>query len=191
RGGDVRQKGTETSLIEQFLYPRRGPGEMWEVVAERVAVAGGTIRMRHRVDRLEMESQRITSVEAVEGETGRRVRVEAPDLVVSTMPLRSLVRAVAPEEAVPEPVREVAEGLVYRDFLIVGLLLKRLAGKAPREGLLCDNWIYIQEPGVKAGRLQVFNNWSPYLVADPDTVWVGLEFFCNEGDPLWGEADEP
>jgi protoporphyrinogen oxidase len=87
-------------------------------------------------------------------------------------------------------VRAVAEGLVYRDFLIVGLLLKRLAGKAPREGMLRDNWIYIQEPGVQAGRLQVFNNWSPYLVADPDTVWVGVEYFCNEGDPLWREPDE-
>ncbi|HLT47522.1 MAG TPA: NAD(P)/FAD-dependent oxidoreductase [Rubricoccaceae bacterium] len=191
RDGGARQKGTETSLIEQFLYPRRGPGEMWEVVAARVAGAGGAIRMRHRVDRLRMEDGRVAAVEAVEEETGRRVRVEAPDFVVSTMPLRTLVRALVPFEAVPSRVRAVAEGLVYRDFLIVGLLLKRLAGKAPGEGLLRDNWIYIQEPGVKAGRLQVFNNWSPYLVADPATVWVGVEFFCNEGDPLWGEADEP
>jgi protoporphyrinogen oxidase len=190
RDEGVRQKGTEASLIEQFLYPRRGPGEMWETVARRVAEVGGAIRMHHRVDRLEIQDGRVAAVEALDGVDGARVRVEAPALVVSTMPVRSLVRAMAPPEAVPPAVRAVAEGLVYRDFLIVGLLLKRLAGKAPREGMLRDNWIYIQEPGVQAGRLQVFNNWSPYLVADPDTVWVGVEYFCNEGDPLWREPDE-
>jgi protoporphyrinogen oxidase len=190
RNGDARQKGTETSLIEQFLYPRRGPGEMWEVVAGRVEGEGGQIRMRHRVDRLVVEGNRIAAVEARDEETGRRVRAEAPAFVVSTMPIRSLVRSLDPPEAVPEEPRAVAEGLVYRDFLIVGLLLKRLAGKAPREGMIRDNWIYIQEPGVLAGRLQVFNNWSPYLVADPDTAWVGVEYFCNEGDPLWTEEDD-
>ena len=192
RGGDVRQKGTETSLIERFLYPRRGPGEMWEAVAARAEAAGAEIRMRHAADRVELTGepgrQTVTAVEAV-GPDGDRERFEAPALVVSTMPLRALGAAVEPAAAVPAEAAEVAAGLQYRDFLIVGLLLKRLAGKTPAEGILPDTWIYLQEPGVVAGRMQIFNNWSPYLVADPDTVWVGVEYFVTEGDALWTSDD--
>ena len=92
----------------------------------------------------------------------------------------------------PDNVREVADGLMYRDFITVGLLLKKLKLRQGQRGRHArrDNWIYIQEPDVLVGRLQIFNNWSPYLVADPDTVWLGLEYFCNEGDELWTMADE-
>ena len=189
RGGDVRQKGTETSLIERFLYPRRGPGEMWERVAERAEAAGAEVRLTCSVDRIEVVGepgrQRVAAVEAACPDG--RVRFDAPALVVSTMPIRALAEAAG--EAVPEDVAEVARGLAYRDFLIVGLLLKRLAGRTPAQGILPDTWIYLQEPGVVAGRLQIFNNWSPYLVADPDTVWVGVEYFVTEGDSLWTRDD--
>jgi protoporphyrinogen oxidase len=188
--GDVRQRGTETSLIERFLYPRRGPGEMWEAVAARAEAAGAEVRLHHAVDSLEVEgepgAQRVAAVEA-HGPGGERVRVEAPALVVSTMPVRALAAAV--DGPVPAEAAAAAAGLEYRDFLIVGLLLRRLAGKTPAEGILPDTWIYLQEPGVQAGRLQIFNNWSPYLVADADTVWVGVEYFCAEGDDLWTSRD--
>jgi protoporphyrinogen oxidase len=116
--------------------------------------------------------------------------VEA-DWFVSTMPVRELVLGLVPEA--PQPVREIAAGLEYRDFLIVGLLLRRLQPNAEGSGplnLVPDNWIYVQEPGVKVGRLQIFNNWSPYLVRDPGTVWLGMEYFCREGDELWRMSDE-
>jgi protoporphyrinogen oxidase len=103
------------------------------------------------------------------------------------MPVRALAAAV--DGPVPAEAAAAAAGLEYRDFLIVGLLLRRLAGKTPAEGILPDTWIYLQEPGVQAGRLQIFNNWSPYLVADADTVWVGVEYFCAEGDDLWTSRD--
>ncbi|HET97791.1 MAG TPA: hypothetical protein ENN98_03700, partial [Desulfurivibrio alkaliphilus] len=115
------------------------------------------------------------------------------DFCFSTMPVRELIAALEP---VPEPVREVAAGLVYRDFLTVGLLFKKMrrnpgAGRAAsgEQGRPPDNWIYIQESDLRLGRLQIFNNWSPWLVRDQETVWVGLEYFCNEGDDLWEMAD--
>jgi protoporphyrinogen oxidase len=179
----------QTSLIERFLYPKYGPGLMWEVAAERLAARGVRIVFNSRVTRLEHAGGRIRAVRAVAPDGGE-TRYEA-DEFVSTMPVRDLVRGLEPV-APPRP-REIAEGLEYRDFLIVGLLLRRLspgtAGSGPLN-LVPDNWIYVQEPGVKVGRLQIFNNWSPYLVRDPATVWIGLEYFCSEGDELWRMSDE-
>jgi len=108
------------------------------------------------------------------------------------MPVRDLVAAMTPPP--PPPVAHVAAGLVYRDFITVGLLLRKLrvrsgGGRGETSGLVPDNWIYIQERDVRIGRLQIFNNWSPFLVRDPDTVWLGLEYFCNEGDDLWSMSD--
>lgn len=181
------QKGTETSLIERFLYPRRGPGEMWEEVARQVEASGGEIHFDTRVDGLGLDGDRITRVEAQKA-SGERVTFENPALVISTMPLRTLVASI--DGPVAPEAQEVAEGLVYRDFLIVGLLMDRLAGATPQDpDWLQDNWIYIQEPGVRAGRLQVFNNWSPYMVTDPSKAWVGVEYFVNEGDDLWVRDD--
>ena len=118
----------------------------------------------------------------VERRTGERKTIQA-DYFFSTMPIKELIRALDAE--VPGPCNEVSDGLMYRDFITVGLLLKRLKIKEDRprtEACLSDNWIYIQEPDVLVGRMQIFNNWSPYLVADPDKVWVGLEYFCYETD---------
>jgi protoporphyrinogen oxidase len=178
---DVLQKGTETSLIEKFLYPKYGPGQLWEHVACLVKDNGGEVRSGCRVTKLHTEGDRVVAVEAVDqaGETS----TIPTDYVFSTMPIRELIRGLDCE--VPANVREVSDGLVYRDFVTVGLLADRLAVTEPDGGLLKDTWIYIQEPDVLLGRLQIFNNWSPYMVADPEKVWIGLEYFCYETDPLW------
>jgi protoporphyrinogen oxidase len=183
---DVAQKGTDTSLIERFLYPKFGPGQLWEHVAEKVAAMGGEIHMGLKVEGIETSGNTVTAVEAVT-ESGERVRFSG-DYFLSTMPMRDLVRAMRTD--VPGNVREVAEGLEYRDFITVGILANRLDVTEPEGGLIRDTWIYIQEPDVLLGRLQIFNNWSPYMVADPTKVWIGLEYFCYETDALWSMADE-
>src|SRR5689334_18439217 len=122
--------------------------------------------------------------------SGKTQLVEG-DYFFSTMPVKELIRGMAPEA--PANVREVADGLIYRDFITVGLLVPRLKVKENSrkgEGLIRDNWIYVQEPDVMVGRLQIFNNWSPYMVADPNTVWLGLEYFCNESDKLWKMSND-
>jgi protoporphyrinogen oxidase len=186
---DIAQKGTDTSLIERFMYPKFGPGQLWEHVADLIRQKGGEIHMGWKVDRLnfsEGSPLRVASIEAV-NEKGER-KTFAGDFFFSTMPMRELVRAM--QIPVPANVLEVSDGLQYRDFITVGLLADRLKVKEPDGGLLKDTWIYIQEPDVLLGRLQIFNNWSPYLVSDPSKVWIGLEYFCYDTDDLWKMADD-
>jgi protoporphyrinogen oxidase len=185
-GGDLAQKGTDTSLIERFMYPKFGPGQLWEYVADLIREKGGEIHMGWKVDRIHCEGKRVVSIDAV-NEAGER-QTFAGDYFFSTMPMRELVEAM--DAPVPENVREVSAGLQYRDFITVGLLVDRLKVKEPDGGLLKDTWIYVQEPDVILGRLQIFNNWSPYLVADPTKVWIGLEYFCYDTDDLWKMPDE-
>jgi protoporphyrinogen oxidase len=190
KDGRIGQKTVETSLIEQFLYPKFGPGQMWETVAEEIVRRGGTIQMNHRVTELHVCDGRISAVGAINSENNHATTCPA-DYVFSTMSVNELIRAM--KSPIPDSVREIAEGLVYRDFITVGLLLKKLkVTEKGQRGIqpVSDNWIYIQEPEVKLGRLQIFNNWSPYMVADPKTVWLGLEYFCNEGDSLWSLSNE-
>jgi protoporphyrinogen oxidase len=184
--GDLAQKGTDTSLIERFMYPKFGPGQLWEHVADQIREMGGEIHMGWKVDRIHCESRRVVSIEAVNAQGERQTF--AGDYLFSTMPMRELVEAM--DAPVPENVREVSSGLQYRDFITVGLLADRLKVKEPDGGLLKDTWIYVQEPDVILGRLQIFNNWSPYLVADPTKVWIGLEYFCYDTDDLWKMPDE-
>ena len=184
--GDVAQKGVDTSLIERFLYPKFGPGQLWEHVADKVVAGGGEIHMGLTVDRILTDGVRVTALEAVNAE-GVRQRFTG-DFYLSTMPMRDLVRAL--DADVPANVREVSEGLEYRDFITVGVLANKLTVREPDGGLIKDTWIYIQEPDVLLGRLQVFNNWSPYMIDDPTKVWIGLEYFCYETDPLWAMPDE-
>ena len=189
--GDTAQKGTETSLIERFLYPKFGPGQMWEEVARRVALRGGTIQLGARIVGIERTDLNITAVDVRDESTGA-VRTIPCDYLISTMPVRELVGFLKPADS---QVLQIAEGLPYRDFVTVGLLLRKMTLPNNRQsptspnGMPPDNWIYIQEPDVRIGRLQVFNNWSPWMVADPDTVWLGLEYFCREGDDLWSMGD--
>jgi len=185
-----QQEARETSLITRFYYPKLGPGQMWETVASQVSAAGGRIRYGARVDGVRMEGGRVAGVTVVDEATGAREELRC-DYFISTMPVRELMEQMAP--APPAPVLEVARGLRYRDFLTVGLLLRKLhvtvrGGAAQR--MVEDNWIYVQDAGVQVGRIQLFNNWSPYLVADrASTVWIGLEYFVDEGDALWRTAD--
>jgi protoporphyrinogen oxidase len=185
-GGDVAQKGTETSLIEQFLYPKYGPGQMWDEVAAAVKARGGRVLTGRVVEGLERDGDRVRFVGVRNLATGDRERLAA-DWVFSSMPVKDLVAALDPPP--PLAVRDLAAGLVYRDFVTVGLLLDRLRLREKDGSPLRDNWIYVQEPDVRVGRIQIFNNWSPWLVADPSKVWLGLEYFCDEGDALWRLAD--
>jgi protoporphyrinogen oxidase len=170
----------QTSLIERFLYPKTGPGLMWETTAARLRERGPRVEFDAPVVRLEHAQGRIVAAVARRAD-GRETRYEA-DSFISTMPVRDLVLGLQPPA--PEAPRAVAGGLEYRDFVTVGLLYRKLAREP-----VPDNWIYVQEAGVKVGRLQIFNNWSPYLVRDPATVWIGMEYFCREGDALWTLPD--
>ncbi len=184
---DILQKKTETSLIENFFYPKFGPGQMWEEVARRIRERQGEILTGWRVDRIEHESlRRLTAVDATHRRTGEKRRFQG-DIFFSSMPVKELIAALDPPA--PANIREVADGLIYRDFITVGLLCSRLTIQDPAGGRIKDNWIYIHEPDVLVGRLQIFNNWSPYLVADPGKTWIGLEYFCDESDSLWNKSD--
>jgi protoporphyrinogen oxidase len=186
-----KNRKVETSLIEQFWYPKFGPGQLWELTADEIRVMGGTVRHNSKAVGLDWEDGRIKAV-LVEEPDGT-LRLEA-DLFISSMPLKDLVRGMG--EAVPDNVAEVAAGLPYRDFITVGLIMKKLKLENQTKILtpynrIPDCWIYMQEPNVKMGRVQIFNNWSPYLVKDfANTVGVGLEYFCSEHDSLWNMADE-
>lgn len=184
------QQERETSLITRFHYPKFGPGQMWETVTDHIRKCGGEVRMRRRVSGVHLTAGRVTSVEIENADTGEIERVPC-DFFFSTMPIKHLIGMMRPHP--PSRVVEVAEGLHYRDFLTVGLLVKSLhvreKGKNPA-ARVPDNWIYIQDGGVRVGRVQIFNNWSPYMVADRrNTVWIGLEYFVNEGGDLWVQPD--
>ena len=179
-----------TSLIERFLYPKYGPGQLWEEVARRVRERGGEIAVRRAVVRIALEGGRVVAVDVRDDASGR-VDTLPCDYAISSMPVKDLVACLDPPP--PVAVREIAARLPYRDFIVVGLVVRKTAiGAAPSPGRTAvppDTWMYIQEPDVRIGRLQVFNNWSPALVADPDTVWLGCEYFCAEGDDLWSHSD--
>lgn len=188
--GDITQKGTETSLIEQFLYPAYGPGQLWEEVARQVQAMGGELHLYQDVDALYAGNKQVTAVAAHSSITQEKSYYEG-DYFFSTMPVKELIAGL--QAAVPQAVRDVAAGLQYRDFITVGVLLRQLE---PAEGSakhirnqLPDTWIYIQEKDVRVGRIQIFNNWSPYMVKDPDTVWIGMEYFCNTGDGFWEKSE--
>ena len=185
--GDLSQKGVETSLIERFLYPKFGPRPTVGARGIDGADNGGELHMRTRVTELRVEGNKISEVVAVDAEG--KTHVFPADYVVSTMPIQHLIRSL-PVTPIPAEVKEVSEGLIYRDFITVGLLVNKLLVTEPDGSPLKDTWIYIQEPDVTVGRLQIFNNWSPWMVADRSKMWIGLEYFCNDTDPLWKMPDE-
>ncbi|MGB3807540.1 MAG: NAD(P)/FAD-dependent oxidoreductase [Erythrobacter sp.] len=167
------------SLIEEFQYPRLGPGQMWEMTSDLIEENGGSVERRTLATRVLREKDRVTAVEVQDREGATRV-VEA-DQFVSTMAIADLIAAFDPPP--PQHVREAADKLRYRDFLIVTLILDR-ADPFP------DNWIYVHSPDVKVGRIQNFRAWSPDMLPDPDTASIGMEYFCQEGDGLWTMAEE-
>lgn len=188
---DLRQKNTETSLIEQFFYPKLGPGQLWEYVADDVKKMGGEIHMRHKVTGIEVVDGRVVAVSAECDGVTTRFECEH---CFSTMPIKDLVAGFT-GDAVPADVKRIACDLPYRDFMTVGILANKLKIRNQTKiktvgDIVPDTWIYIQERDVKLCRLQIFNNWSPYMVADPANVWVGLEYMCDEQDDIWKMSDE-
>lgn len=189
--GDIAQKNTETSLIEQFLYPALGPGQLWDEVARQVVEMGGEIIKQEEVKQINYTDEHVTSI--VTENSGTKLQsTYSGDYFFSTMPVQELIAGMGTE--VPANIQQIAQGLQYRDFVIVGILLQQEKADAIKTAnqpaQLKDTWIYIQERDVRAGRLQLFNNWSPYMVKTPGTVWMGMEYFCNKGDDFWQLSDE-
>ena len=186
------KKNIETSLIEQFWYPKYGPGQLWELAADRAVQRGAKLIKDCLVKNIVCENGRI---KAVVCETNDGKKTIEGDIFISSMPVRDLVLGMTGEEP-SQQIRDIADGLPYRDFVTVGLLVNRLdlenRTKIKTLGnIVPDCWIYVQETNVKLGRIQIFNNWSPYMVKDPEhTVWIGLEYFCREGDDFWCMSDD-
>ncbi len=186
------QREVETSLIEKFWYPKYGPGELWEILANQIEQEGGKILKQHSVKKINVKNNKIESVECMVN--GKQETIYG-DIFISSMPLKDLVEDMEGEK-IPKEIETIAKGLPYRDFMTVGLLLKKLNLKNKTEiktlgNIVPDCWIYVQQPEVKLGRIQIFNNWSPYMVQNPEeNVWIGLEYFCNEGDEYWNMSDE-
>ena len=176
----------ETSLIERFYYPKFGPGQLWEKFAAEIKNRGGEVLLNSAVKSFHVDKNKIKSVKV---ETAAGLLTFPANYFLSSMPLIELADAL--DDGLNFRQLQIARGLPYRDFITVGLLVDKLQIKNLTKiktlgEIVPDCWIYIQEPSVKLGRLQIFNNWSPYMVADPqNTVWLGLEYFCDEGDELW------
>lgn len=198
-----KHKTNSTSLIEQFMYPKKGPGQLWEEMADEIIKMGGEIIRNQKATAVFSENGQITGIECTRtvstGEASAEQltdekTVYTGDYYFSTMPVKDLVHAMG--GCVPANVKDIAENLPYRDFITVGLLVDKLllANKTKMKtvnNIVPDCWIYIQERDVKIGRLQIFNNWSPYMPAhNEDTVWLGLEYFCTEGDSMWNMPPE-
>ena len=176
----------ETSLIEEFIYPKRGPGQLWETLADSLRAKGVDIRLNTKVVGVETLGSQVVAVKLGDG---ARMKCDA---VFSSMPVKDLVAAFGDA---PAEIAKIASGLPYRDFITVGLLVDRLAIKNGTRlktvnNIVPDTWIYIQERDVRMGRIQIFNNWSPYMVDDVTKhVWIGLEYFCTEDDWMWSMDD--
>ena len=183
---DFKQKNVETSLIEQFLYPKFGPGQLWECVADEIIKMGGVIHKNAEIVKLNLENGKIDFAEVrfaseKSGESSAICTIKA-DIFISTMPIKDLFSSMP---NAPKNISDIATKLEYRDFITMGVLLKKMKGKE-----LKDNWIYIQEPFVRVARLQFFHNWSEYMVADSAHFYVGMEYMCFENDELWSKSDE-
>jgi len=179
RNALLKPKGTRVkTLIDQFQYPERGPGQMWEMLTDRLREQGYPVLMERPVVRICHDGEKVTHLvsRSPQGEE----RFDGTHFI-SSMPIRELIRSLDPPA--PEKIRRAAESLRYRDFLIISLILNR-------KNVAPDNWIYIHEPGVKVGRIQNFKNWSPAMVPDPNKTCLGMEYFVFENDELWSSPDD-
>lgn len=187
----LKNRTIETSLIEEFSYPKLGPGELWEITAEEIKKKGGKIITNAKVIGVKQNSKNIAT-DVVYIQDGKKIKLHG-DYIISSMPIKDLVAAM---DKVPSEIAKIASGLPYRNYMTVGILVPKLTLKNETSiptfnNTIPDNWVYVHERNVKMGRFQIFNNWSPYMVKDPEhTVWLGLEYFCNEGDSLWELADD-
>ena len=186
-----KNRAVETSLIEEFAYPKLGPGQLWELTASEFENMGGKIIKNAKVTKIiKNADNKITGL--VYEKDGEKITVIG-DYVISSMPVKDLVLGM---NNVPEEYEEIAKGLPYRDYMTVGILISKLNLKNETKtktigNIVPDNWVYVHDKNVKMGRFQIYNNWSPYMVKDlQNTVWMGLEYFCNEGDETWSQTDE-
>lgn len=183
-------KNTETSLIEQFWYPKYGPGQLWETLAKKDIENGAKILKGCKVEKINVENGKVHSITYIKD--GKQEEIIG-DVFISSMPLKDLVLGI---NNTPKEISKIAEGLPYRDFITVGLYLNKLKLENKTNiktlgNIVPDCWIYVQEADVKIGRIQIFNNWSPYLVKDAENkVWIGLEYFCTENDEYWNMSKE-
>ena len=185
-----KNRTVETSLIEEFSYPKFGPGQLWELTADEIEKLGGRIVKNAPVKRIIRNGE--NSVTAVEFVKDGEKQYENCDILISSMPLKDLIAGM---DGVPESVSEIAAGLPYRDYMTVGVLVPKLKLRNETKiktigNIVPDNWVYVHDRSVKMGRFQIYNNWSPYMVKDiENSVWLGLEYFCNEGDSMWNMSD--
>ena len=181
----------ETSLIESFYYPKKGPGQLWEYMKREIEEMGGLVFLDSEAVSVSTDKNKIKSVTV---RRNGKDEVFFADMFLSSMPVSDLIARMGDAVCGTE-VRETAAALPYRDFITVGLLLDKLkisnTTKIKTLGkIVPDCWIYVQDESVKMGRIQIFNNWSPYMCSDPEhSVWIGLEYFCDEGDSLWNMED--
>lgn len=187
-----KNRKTETSLIGEFAYPKLGPGQLWEITAEEITKMGGKIIQEAHVTKVQKNGNNIITGVEYENGGGKSFFMDA-DIVISSMPLRDLIGGM---NDVPKEVRRIAEGLPYRDYMTIGVLVDKLKLKNQTQrktigNIAPDCWVYVQDRTVKMGRFQIYNNWSPYMVADLEhTVWLGLEYFVQEGDSFWNMEDK-
>ena len=193
--GNKNNANTETSLIEQFWYPKYGPGQLWELVGDKIVEMGGKIEFNARIVEIDRNSDTY-KIDSLVYEQYRQLKQVVPDEVISSMPIKDLVASFSGSVEASDIIKEIANGLPYRDFITVGVLAKKLNLKNETSfktlgNIVPDCWIYVQDKGYKMGRIQIFNNWSPYMLNKPaDTVWIGLEYFCTEGDKLWNMSEK-
>jgi len=180
----------ETSLIEEFYYPKYGPGQLWELTAEEFRKLGGEIIFNAKVTGIQTNGE--NQIESITVQKNQEEQKINGDIFLSSMPVKDLIGGM---NDVPGEAARIAAGLPYRDFVTVGLLVDRLELRNETDiptlgNIVPDCWIYVQDTGVKLGRIQIFNNWSPYMVQNPyEQVWIGLEYFCKEGDKFWNLTD--
>ena len=199
----VKNRKVNTSLIEEFKYPKLGPGQLWDVTAAKVCELGGTIVKNAKVTKVYKDENNviksITYVETKRAEDGTFVAIDGTektvegDYVISSMPIKDLVAGM---NDVPSEEADIAKGLPYRDYMTLGVLVPKLKLENKTNiktmgNIVPDNWVYVQDRRVKLGRFQLYNNWSPYMIKDlENTVWVGLEYFVNEGDDTWNMTED-
>ena len=185
-------KKKEISLIEEYHYPKYGSSQLWETMAQSIKDMGGEIILNNEVVGLHKEGDKITSLRVINTQTKEESEIFG-DVIVSSMPIKDLLFNM---NDVPPEIRELAQNLVYRDYVLVNYLVKKINLKNDTDNptinnIAPDSWIYLQDNGVKAGRLDIMNNFSPYIVKDyKNDVVINLEYFCNEGDEFWTDTDE-